>query len=90
MLAIIEVERQLQGSSSVGASSSSPRLSSKKVANQGQAQNQSHNRPSGASGSAAMPSRSSTGPVQMRRATNTKGKPVPAPPKRTRYVAYRC
>lgn len=79
-----EVERQLQGSSSVGASSSSPRLSSKKVANQGQAQNQSHNRPSGASGSAAMPSRSSTGPVQMRRATNTKGKPVPAPPKRTR------
>ncbi|XP_046630882.1 tyrosine-protein kinase ABL1-like isoform X4 [Daphnia pulicaria] len=80
-----EVERQLQGSSSsVGVSSSSPRLASKKAANQGQAQNQNHNRPSGAGSGAVMTSRSNTAPVQMRRATNTKGKPVPAPPKRTR------
>ena len=79
----LEVERQLQGNSSVGVSSSSPRLSSKKSASQGQAQSQSHNRPG--ANSTVMTSRSNTAPVQMRRATNTKGKPVPAPPKRTRY-----
>ena len=77
----------------VGASSSSsPRLTTKSsskqtTSSQGPAHSQSQGRserPSG--GSALLTSRSTTAPVQMRRATNTKGKPVPAPPKRTRCV----
>ncbi len=83
-----EVERQLQGGNCViGASSSSPRLTTKS-ASKTTSQSQSHSRPerssSGGGGSGLLTSRSNTAPVQMRRATNTKGKPIPAPPKRTR------
>lgn len=66
---VSEVERQLQG-----GISSSPHLSSKKAANQSQNRLTSN----------VVASRTGTAPVQLRRATNTKGKPVPAPPKRTR------
>jgi abelson tyrosine-protein kinase 1 len=71
-----EVERQLQG-----ALVSSPHLSSSKKRDaSGQVSSQR------SAGNNSMTSRSGTTPsVQMRRATNTKGKPVPAPPKRTRY-----
>ena len=89
-LLFAEVERQLQGAmmgSSGVSCSGSPRLSSKKsalVASQSVPATQSHSR-SGTGGNNVMTSRSNNS-VQMRRATNTKGKPVPAPPKRTRYA----
>ena len=74
-----EVERQLQG-----ALVSSPHLSSSKKRDaSGQVSSQR------SAGNNSMTSRSGTTPsVQMRRATNTKGKPVPAPPKRTRYPPH--
>ena len=90
-----EVERQLQGGGGQEPKSS-PHLSSSKrnhsqSGGQGQAQS-SHSAArspltnAAAAAGVAMTSRCNTAPanVQMRRATNTKGKPVPAPPKRTR------